>query len=253
MSGRPSAPRVPTRPPRAAGSRRLERKSIPEDLAAALRERILSGELPGGSLLRQERLAEDYGVSRIPVREALRLLEGEGLVALQVHRGAIVTAHSPEQIEELFDLRAMLERDLVERAVARATAQDVARAEEVLRRVEAAYAEKATHAWGALNSEFHRSLYLPAEREQTLALVANITLGTERYIRLYHRLFDVAVAQAQADHREIMKLYRARKARQVGALVERHVQYTKRALVEALASRLAAPRHGHAEPGRRRA
>lgn len=237
--------------PRGAGPRRLDRQSIPEELAADLRERILAGELRGGSLLRQEALAETYGVSRIPVREALRLLEGEGLVALQVHRGAIVTAHSPEQIGELFDLRAMLERDLVERAVPLATAQDVAHAEEVLRRVEAAYAESDAHAWGALNSEFHRSLYLPSGREQTLALVANIRLMTERYTRLYHRLIDVASARAQSDHRELLKLYRARKARQVGALLERHVQFTKRTLVEALEARLPA-QEGSTAPGRRR-
>lgn len=239
----PRAPRLRLTPPKPAraGQRSLARKSLPEELAAALRERILTGELGGGTVLRQEAIAETYGVSRIPVREALRLLEGEGLVVLHVHRGAIVTAHSPEQIGELFDLRALLERDLVERAAPLATAADVARAEEALRRVEAAYAAGDADARGALNTEFHRSLYLPSRREQTLALLASVSLMTERYTRLYHRLIEVSVARAQSDHAELLKLYRARKARQAGELLERHVQFTRRTLVEALQARLAVP------------
>jgi DNA-binding GntR family transcriptional regulator len=65
----------------------LRRQSLPLDLADELRERILRGEFGDGAVLRQEALAERYGVSQVPVREALRLLEGEGLVTLQAHRG----------------------------------------------------------------------------------------------------------------------------------------------------------------------
>lgn len=239
----------PAAPRRAAG-RRLARRSVAEELAAALRERILSGELSGGSLLRQEALAEAYGVSRIPVREALRLLEGEGLVQLQLHRGALVTAHSPEEIGELFDLRAMLERDLMERAVPRTTAADLARSEELLHRVEAVYAEGDAHARGALNTEFHRSLYLPARREQTLALLASISLVTERSIRLYHTLIDAAAARARADHAEILEHVRAGRAREAGEAIERHVQFTRRTLMEALEARRAATERGEAARGR---
>lgn len=249
------AERYPALRPKAAAPRRaaggeLSRRSVAEELAAALRERILSGELPGGSLLRQEALAEAYGVSRIPVREALRLLEGEGLVQLQLHRGALVTAHSADEIGELFDLRAMLERDLIERAVPRTTPADVARSEGLLRRIEAAYAEGDAHARGALNTEFHRSLYLPAGREQTLALLASVSLVTERYIRLYHTLIEVAAARAQVDHAEILEHVRAGRAREAGDATARHVQFTRRTLMEALESRLAATDRAEGARGR---
>lgn len=246
-------PRLRLTPPKArrAGQRPLARRSIPEELAAALRERILSGELAGGSLLRQEAVAETYGVSRIPVREALRLLEGEGLVVLQVHRGALVTVHSPAQIGELFDLRAMLERDLVERAVPLATAADVAQAEAALGRADAAYAQGDVHAWGRLNTEFHLCLYRPSRREQTLALLASICLTTERYIRLYHRLIEESAARARTDHAELLRLYRAREAKAAGELLERHVQFTRRTLVEALEARLAAQGQPDPVPARR--
>ncbi len=236
---------------REAGGLAVKRQSIPEDLAGSLRERILSGELPEGSVLRQEALAAAYRVSRIPVREALRLLEGEGLLAVRAHRGAVVTTQSAGQIEELFDLRAMLERDLIERAVPRATAKDAARAEEILRRLDEAYRHDDPHAWGALNAEFHRSLYLPARREQTLALAEGIGRLTQRAVRLYHRLFP-AFARAHADHWEILRLYRARKAEQAGAALERHVQRTKRTLVAALEERMAAASQVEGAPRRGR-
>lgn len=241
--------RIRPRPPRDASPPGLRRRSIPEELAAALRERILSGDLPEGSLLRQEALAAEYQVSRIPVREALRLLEGEGLVELRIHRGAVVTVHSPEQIGELFDLRTLLERDLVVRAVPLATAQEIGHAEKVLRQVDVAYRKNDAHAWGALNTEFHRSLYMPAQRVQTLALVESINLVLERSVRLYHRLIT-AFAKAQADHWEILRLYRARRPEEAGAVLERHVQFTKRTLVAALAARQATQRPGRHPTGR---
>jgi DNA-binding GntR family transcriptional regulator len=188
-------------------------------------------------------VAADYGVSRIPVREALRLLAGEGLVVLRTHRGAVVTAHTAEEIGELFDLRALLERDLVVRAAAQATAADVARAERVLSRLDDAYRRNDPQAWAALNSEFHRCLWTPARRPRTQALVEGLGLMTERAIRLYHRIFT-GFGKAQADHRQILRLVRAGKAEAAGAAVERHVLFTKGTLVAALEARHPAPGAG---------
>jgi len=77
---------------------RIKRQSLPETLAESLRERILSGEFKEGDPLVQEAIAEEYEVSRMPVREALRLLEASGLVAMKTHKGAIVTSIPTEQI-----------------------------------------------------------------------------------------------------------------------------------------------------------
>ena len=92
-----------------AGRSVLERKTVAEAVAEKLRMRILSGALQEGAQLRQEVLAAELGVSRIPLREALRLLEGEGLVTIVPHRGAVVSVRSPDEIGELFDLRVLLE------------------------------------------------------------------------------------------------------------------------------------------------
>ncbi|MFQ3288887.1 MAG: DNA-binding GntR family transcriptional regulator, partial [Alteromonadaceae bacterium] len=78
-----------------------------------LREQIINGEIKAGQALRQAALAEELNVSRIPVREALLQLEAEGLVSFEPHRGATATDLSSDQIDELFELRAMLEADLL--------------------------------------------------------------------------------------------------------------------------------------------
>lgn len=226
---------------RRGGARRgeakgLRRQSLPVDLAHELRERILSGEFADGAVLRQEALAGRYGVSRLPVREALRLLEGEGLVTLQAHRGAVVAAPSPEQINELYDLRAMLEKDLVVRAIPNARPEDTARAEEALERLDEAFAGEAIHAWGVLNFEFHRSLYAPSGRERTLALTQNINTLTERYLRIQLSLTR-DFAQAQAEHRHLLRLYRAGRAREAGVYVEKHILNAKKALMQAMQTR----------------
>jgi DNA-binding GntR family transcriptional regulator len=214
----------------------LRRQSLPLDLADELRERILRGEFADGAVLRQEALAERYGVSRLPVREALRLLEGEGLVTLKAHHGAVVAAPSPAQINELYDLRALLEKDLVVRAIPNVRPEDLAAAEQALARLDAAFAGEVIHAWGTLNFEFHRCLYLPAGRERTLALVQSINALTERYLRIQLSLTG-DFAEAQSEHRRLLQLYRAGKTKEAGACVERHILGAKQALMAAMESR----------------
>jgi DNA-binding GntR family transcriptional regulator len=99
-----------------ATSDTIQRLTVVDQVADALRARILSGGLPEGRQLRQETLAAELGVSRIPLREAFRRLEAEGLLTIAPHRGAVVSVLSLEEIAELFDLRAMIEPDLIARA-----------------------------------------------------------------------------------------------------------------------------------------
>src|SRR5689334_7635278 len=101
------------------GHYKIKRQSLPETLAESLRDRILSGEINEGDALIQDALAREYDVSRMPVREALRQLEALGLVAIQIHRGAVVTSIPTEQIAELFDLRALLECEILRCAIPR--------------------------------------------------------------------------------------------------------------------------------------
>src|SRR4029079_610765 len=117
-----------------------QRQTIASMTVEALRERILRGDYPDGEPLRQDALADELGVSRIPVREALRQLESEGLVTFQPHRGAVVSTLSLDEIVELFELRAEIESDVLRRAVPLMTAEDDARAKVILDAYETALA-----------------------------------------------------------------------------------------------------------------
>src|SRR5882762_11581551 len=96
-----------------AASRQIKRQSLPETLAESLRERILNGDFKEGEALVQDAIAQEYDVSRMPVREALRQLEACGLVVMHLHKGAVVNSVPTEQVAELFELRALLECDLL--------------------------------------------------------------------------------------------------------------------------------------------
>ncbi|MEO8622727.1 MAG: GntR family transcriptional regulator, partial [bacterium] len=110
----------------------LRRQTLTGMTLDALRDRILRGGFPEGEPLRQDAIAEELGVSRIPVREALRQLEAEGLVTFNPHRGAVVTTLSLQEIAELFELRADIESDLLRRSIPLMGTDDHKRATEIL-------------------------------------------------------------------------------------------------------------------------
>jgi DNA-binding GntR family transcriptional regulator len=186
---------------------RIQRQSLPETLAASLQERILNGEFKDGDPLVQEAIAEEYEVSRMPVREALRQLEALGLIEMKTHRGAVITSMHQERITELFDLRAMLEGDIMSRALRGFDDEQALRSEAILRELEAAYHRRDISSWGALNWQFHKSLYLPANRPETLSIIEGINIKTDRFIRLQLSMSGaVAIAKAEHEHRELLRL-----------------------------------------------
>lgn len=137
-----------------------------------LREKILSGEIKAGQPLRQAALAEELNVSRIPVREALLQLEAEGLVSFEPHKGATATELTANQVDELFELRAMLEADLLASSIPHISDEKLDEATELLSRLDKALGkENAANTWSELNSDYHNCLYSGANRPQTQDLV----------------------------------------------------------------------------------
>src|SRR5450759_2164820 len=137
----------------------ITRQSLTSAVADKLRDQIIRGEISEGSQLRQDAIAAQYQVSRIPVREALRQLDAEGLIAIVPNRGAVVPALSPADIEELFAIRALLEPEVLKRSIPHLTEEDFSQAEAILRRyVSELRREGHVSAWGRLNWEFHSTL-----------------------------------------------------------------------------------------------
>lgn len=211
----------------------IERKSIVESIADRLRARIIDNELAEGDTLRQEAIAEAYAVSRMPVREALRQLEAEGLVVFQRNKGAVVSRLNVSEVEELFDLRRLIECDLIERAAPNATPADIEECKKHLHESEVAYAEGDVRRWGEVNWDFHEALYRPANRERSLNLSQMLNLNTDRYVRIQLSLEHAALGRAMEDHQGLLDAYEKRDGKQAAKLLAKHLNGARDALVQA--------------------
>jgi DNA-binding GntR family transcriptional regulator len=165
-----------------------------------LRNRIVSGSLPPGAPLRQEALAADLGVSRIPVRDALAQLSAEGLVALAAS-GARVTTVTDTECAEVFDLRVLVEGDLLAHAVPRHTPRTLRRLAAV--QLELEHTDDAA-GWVAGDRDFHEALYEPAGRTWTLDTVRRLRNVVERFAVL-HLSHDVRRSAWRDEHRSLLE------------------------------------------------
>lgn len=222
---------------------------IPTDrIVTRLRERILSGHLPGGLQLRQQQIAQEFGVSRIPVREALSRLEAEGLVTREHNRGCAVASMSLEDIEESLDIRIALEARALRLAIPRMKPADTAALGEVLDR----YAKATSPAeWTELNLEFHLRLYRPAARPRLVRMIEDLIRGTDRYLRIYIS-FIVGRDTPLEEHRQIVRACRERDADKAVSLLEAHIGRTQKALSAAGAEAPARALEPHRAGGRRK-
>jgi DNA-binding GntR family transcriptional regulator len=200
-------------------------------VADGLREAILRGAVEGGRALRQEDIAEQFGVSRGPVREALRQLQGEGLVELHDHRGAVVSALSDKEVKELSEIRIALETLAIRVAIPRMAQDDLRRAEEILNRADDEPDLAAR--WGEFNWEFHSALYVPADRPRLMGMIEPIHSNFERYLRVYVLALDYE-ERGQKEHRQILELCKRGDVDGAADLLGRHVGYVGEMIAEAL-------------------
>jgi len=223
-------------PTNAARGEAVKRRTVVDLVVDALRTRILRGDLSPGTPLRQEALADELGVSRIPLREAIRHLGSEGLVDLLPHRGAFVTALSAAEVRELFELRLRLEPWLIHEAAGQISEVDLARAEQIAERMVRAPAVD----WGTLNWQLHEVLYVPAQRPLAISIVRTLHEKSERYLR-----FQVVNApirsEAQAEHLRLIALCRERKLDAARAVLERHISDAAGQIVEIVGRLLDGP------------
>lgn len=229
-------PSPPRRPPIAP----IQRQTVASMTLEALRERILRGDFPDGEPLRQDALAEELGVSRIPVREALRQLEAEGLVTFNPHRGAVVSTLSLEEIQELFELRAHIECELLRVAIPRMSAEHLERAIEVLDEFDDALAAEEAERWGPLNWQFHSALYAPANRTLTIGVLQKLHQHSDRYFRM-----QVLIAHggptASKEHRAIVDAVVRKETDTAIELLRAHILGAGRSLIRLLGQQRGLP------------
>lgn len=155
--------------------------SATEMVRDGLRKAILDGEYASGAKLSQDGLATRFGTSRIPVREALRHLEAEGLVTIHSNRGATVTTLSLREVLEIMDIRIALECCAIRFAIPNIVEADITKASDVL----ASYDhEDEPEGWSEINWRFHKALYAPCDRPRLLALIESNFSYVDRLSRM---------------------------------------------------------------------
>ncbi|MGW0810169.1 GntR family transcriptional regulator [Nonomuraea sp. NPDC002799] len=153
---------------------------------AELRRAITTGRLRPGAPIRQDALAEEFQVSRVPLREALKTLQGEGLVTYEAHRGYFVETLSLDDLREVYRIRELLEEEAVRRAVGRLTDADLDRLEAVQDEVERAAAAGDVLAMATANRLFHMTLFDRAGMPRLVRLIRTLWDTTDAYRSMYY-------------------------------------------------------------------
>lgn len=204
-----------------------------ELIAATLRADILRGKLKSKQPLRQDELAVAFGVSKIPVREALVQLKAEGLVTFFPNRGAIVSELSPAEVDEIYTMRLALETTALRRALSGLTIADLAKAEGILQIMDH---EQDVARWGELNWEFHATLYRAAGLPRLMGLLETLHTNVARYLVLYLAGLDYQ-AVSQQEHRAILAACRQGDLQAATTHLEQHLQSAAEQLVKFLEER----------------
>ncbi len=217
----------------------LKHRTISAAIVEQLREAVLGGAYESGAQLRQDALADAFGVSRIPVREALLQLEAEGLVQIVPHKGAMVTGLSKAEVDDVFALRVMLEVRLLRNSAPLLSAEDFADLDAIQHAFSDAIRRRDTSRWGALNAELHMALYRRASLPRTSTLVANLLTASERYTRI-QLASKAAWQRAQAEHGALIDLCRRGETEKACALLSDHIATVHADLAAMLGQRFAA-------------
>ncbi|WP_454675402.1 GntR family transcriptional regulator [Achromobacter pestifer] len=202
-------------------------QALPHRIRDQLRHDILTGALPAGTPLKQDALAARFQASRIPVREALRQLETEGLVAYPLNRGAVVIRMDVEQICELLDIRMALEGHAVRAGVPNMARADLDALDAILRAYDDA---DSVPERTELNRRFHLALCAPANNTRLRRLIEEYGLSTARYTD-EARLQATGQDGPQADYHRILDACRNQDGDLAARLVEAHILETKKNLV----------------------
>lgn len=185
---------------------KLVRSTTAGEVARVLRDRILAGRYAQDQFIRQELIAQELGVSRIPVREALAQLESEGLLIREKYRGAVVAKLSESEIAEIYELRLMIEPYLLRAAIKNITPDQI----DGLRAIVHRSREVQDMAeWAGLNLNFHRALYAPADKPLTVQLLENLLTRADRYLKMQRFLSVQTQSESDEEHQRILDLVAA--------------------------------------------
>jgi DNA-binding GntR family transcriptional regulator len=207
------------------GDNSTEYRTMQEIVLDYLRSEILRGRMPPGTRLNQYVFAEQLRVSRMPVREALRTLQAEGLVELQPHRSAIVVSLEPDDIAEIFDIRATLEARAAQLAASRLSDEAIDRLRELDEEMSRAL-EAHDERWLLLHREFHRTIYSASGWSRLSALIEAQFNALAPYERLWAQLSAHNSTAFRKGHSEVLQAAETRDPNLLAARLTEHTLKT---------------------------
>lgn len=203
-----------------------------EAIANELRRLILAGEYPPGAHLRQAEIAERFAVSTTPVREAFTALAREGLVRQDAHRGVVVFQPSLDELNEIYEIRAVLEPLAAELAARKLTDKDLAELDRLVTEMRSATPE----AYPLLNRDFHAIIYAAAGRPRLLDTISTLREASASYLTLTVRHYDVGYRdQVQAEHEQILDALQVRAGKRAAKAIREHLQHNQQHVAKLVA------------------
>jgi DNA-binding GntR family transcriptional regulator len=216
-----------------------DRRALVDRLATELQQRVLTGAIPSGARLRQNALAAEFGVSRTPIREALRKLQAAGFVDLQPHRGALVRGLSPREIRDAYQVRAELEGLAAELAASRIRHDQLEQLHEAQQQFAAGLAatvdaragggddgERQAVVWGRANDQFHQVIQEAAGNDVLVATLTHLHRSFPRDLTKIVLAESTPLLRANVrEHEEIVAALEHRDGAEARALMVRHVRH----------------------------
>lgn len=202
----------------------IQRVSMVDNVTERLRRALLAGDIKPGEPIRVAQLEKSFGVSHIPIREAVRRLEAEGLIIAEPQRAAVAAGVDLEDLGGLYDIRRIIECEVIRRSVARMNEEQVERVREALLALEAVAQDHDSPEFWDLHRDFHRALLEPGSTDWIRRVLDQVWLASQRYVRLFvSATFD----DAMRDHRELLAACEARDDEHAERILRLHLDRTE--------------------------
>lgn len=208
---------------------RIAQTALYQEVAERLRQRIFAHELPPGTRIDEQVLAVDYGISRTPLREALKVLAAEGLVTLKPRRGCFVTEISDQDLDDIFPLMAMLEGRGALEATRRAQPEQIAKLEAIHRQLERFAASNQIERFFVANQEFHARIQEMSGNRWLQQVIQDLR-KVLKLTRLFSLSIDGRLQQSLIEHAAILEAIKAGDATLAQSMMHDHILSGRQAL-----------------------
>ena len=208
----------------------ISRKSLHQELVDRLQLMIINGQLTGGLKIPEKTLCEQFGVSRTPLREALKVLASYGLVRLELNRGAWVTKVTITEVEEVFPILGALEALAGEFACQNITDADIQAIRVLQEDMVQSYLHKDMDAYFMLNQQIHRSILLAAKNDTLTTACQALSLRMKR-ARYLANITEIRWATAVQEHDQIIRFLEAKDGRKLAHALVEHMKANQRSII----------------------